>query len=122
MPNGADTHLPRSECLVLAHMRGLMPGLGQLGGVVLRRVAPGTKGMMGIVDTYLETERLILRRFTADDADLLIELDSDPAVMRYHAGGEPTAPEVVRERDLPDVLAGYEKWDGNFGLFAAQEK
>jgi RimJ/RimL family protein N-acetyltransferase len=78
--------------------------------------------MMGIVDTYLETERLILRRFTADDADLLIELDSDPAVMRYLPGGEPTAPEVIRERDLPDVLAGYEKWEGNFGLFAAQEK
>ncbi len=31
------------------------------------------------MDTYLETERLALRRFTADDADLLIELDSDPA-------------------------------------------
>jgi len=74
------------------------------------------------VDTYLETERLALRRFTADDADLLIELDSDPAVMRYLTGGEPTAPEVVRERDLPNILAGYEKWGGNFGLFAAHEK
>ncbi len=75
-----------------------------------------------LVDTLLETERLALRRFTADDADLLIELDSDPAVMRYLTGGEPTAPEVVRERDLPSVLAGYEKWGGNFGLFAAHEK
>jgi RimJ/RimL family protein N-acetyltransferase len=74
------------------------------------------------VDPYLETERLVLRRFTADDADLLIELDSDPAVMRYLTGGEATAPEVVRERDLPSVLAGYEKWGGRFGLFAAQER
>lgn len=74
------------------------------------------------MDTYLETERLALRRFTADDADLLIELDSDPAVMRYLTGGEPTAPADVRERDLPSILAGYEKWGGNFGLFAAQEK
>ncbi|MCL7492532.1 MULTISPECIES: GNAT family N-acetyltransferase [Streptomyces] len=74
------------------------------------------------MDTYLETERLALRRFTADDADLLIELDSDPAVMRYLTGGNPTPPEVVRERDLPRILAGYEKWGGDLGLFAAQEK
>ncbi|MER6046246.1 GNAT family N-acetyltransferase [Streptomyces sp. NPDC001793] len=74
------------------------------------------------MDTYLETERLALRRFTADDADLLIELDSDPAVMRYLTGGNPTAPELVRERHLPNILAGYEKWGGNLGLFAAHEK
>ncbi|TBO60395.1 N-acetyltransferase [Streptomyces kasugaensis] len=74
------------------------------------------------MDTYLETERLALRRFTADDADLLIELDSDPAVMRYLTGGNPTAPEVVRERHLPNILNGYEKWGGDLGLFAAHEK
>jgi hypothetical protein len=63
-----------------------------------------------------------MRRLTADDADRLIELDSDPAVMRYLTGGEPTPPDVIRERDLPSILAGYGKWDGNFGLFAAHEK
>ncbi|QMU72074.1 GNAT family N-acetyltransferase [Streptacidiphilus sp. P02-A3a] len=74
------------------------------------------------MDTYLETERLALRRFTADDAELLIELDSDPAVMRYLTGGDPTAPEVVRELHLPGIIAGYEKWHGEFGLFAAYER
>ncbi|WP_406110058.1 GNAT family N-acetyltransferase [Streptomyces sp. NBC_01003] len=74
------------------------------------------------MDTYLETERLTLRRFTADDADLLIELDSDAAVMRYLTGGNPTAPEIVRERHLPNIVAGYEKWRGDLGLFAAHEK
>lgn len=74
------------------------------------------------MDVYLDTERLALRRFTANDADLLIELDSDPAVMRYLTGGVPTAPEVIRERDLPSILAGYEKWGGELGLFAAHEK
>ncbi|MFG1805165.1 GNAT family N-acetyltransferase [Streptomyces sp. NPDC049040] len=74
------------------------------------------------MDTYLETERLALRRFTADDADLLIELDSDPAVMRYLTGGEATAPEIVRERQLPSVIAGYGKWGGDLGLFAAYER
>ena len=43
------------------------------------------------MDVYLETERLRLRRFTADDADLLVELDSDPAVMRYITGGRADA-------------------------------
>jgi RimJ/RimL family protein N-acetyltransferase len=75
-----------------------------------------------LVIAYLTTERLTLRRFTAADADLLIELDSDPAVMRYLTGGEPTAPEDVRERDLPSILAGYERWGGDFGVFAAQDQ
>ncbi|MBY8844426.1 GNAT family N-acetyltransferase [Streptomyces sp. SP2-10] len=74
------------------------------------------------MDTYLETERLALRHFTADDADLLIELDSDPAVMRYLSGGTPTAPELIRERYLPNILGQYEKWGGNLGLFAAHKK
>lgn len=74
------------------------------------------------MDVYLETERLVLRRFTADDADLLIELDSDPAVMRYLTGGQPTASQVVREQYLPRILAGYEQWGGALGLFAAHEK
>jgi RimJ/RimL family protein N-acetyltransferase len=73
------------------------------------------------VSTYLATDRLTLRPFSADEADLLIELDSDPAVMRFLSGGEPTAPELVRERDLPSILAGYDRWDGRFGLFAAHE-
>ncbi|MFE2231934.1 GNAT family N-acetyltransferase [Streptomyces sp. NPDC059442] len=74
------------------------------------------------MDTYLETERLALRRFTADDADLLIELDSDAAVMRYLTGGHPTAPEIVRDRHLPTIIAGYERWRGDLGLFAAHER
>ncbi|WP_210728435.1 GNAT family N-acetyltransferase [Cellulomonas septica] len=69
--------------------------------------------------TYLRTHRVTLRPFRADDADLLVELDSDPAVMRFLSGGEPTAPELVRERDLPSILAGYDRWAGAFGLFAA---
>ena len=73
-------------------------------------------------DTYLETDRLTLRRFTAEDAGLLIELDSDPAVMRYLTGGKPTPPETIREQYLPNILAGYEKWGGDLGLLAAHEK
>lgn len=75
--------------------------------------------MLAPVDTYLRTHRVTLRPFRADDADLLVELDSDPAVMRFLSGGEPTAPELIRERDLPSILAGYDRWSGEFGLFAA---
>ncbi|NUP51541.1 MAG: GNAT family N-acetyltransferase, partial [Catenulispora sp.] len=70
----------------------------------------------------LETDRVALRFFTADDADLLIELDSDPAVMRFLSGGVPTPPEVVRDRAIPSVLAGYERWGHELGLFAAYER
>lgn len=72
--------------------------------------------------TYLETDRLALRPFTADDAELLIELDSDSAVMRFLSGGEGTPPEVVREQVLPGLLGAYERWDGRFGVFAAEER
>jgi len=74
------------------------------------------------VTEYLATERLTLRPFTADEADLLIELDSDPAVMRFLSGGEPTAAEIVREQVLPSLLAAYARWDGRFGVFAAFER
>lgn len=72
---------------------------------------------------YVQSARLRMRQFTADDADLLVELDSDPAVMRYLSGGEPMySPEVMRDEVIPSVLGGYERWDGRFGLFAAHEK
>lgn len=71
---------------------------------------------------YLTTDRLTLRHFTADDADLLIELNSDPEVMRFLTGGEPIPAEVIRERGLPNILLGYRLWDGKLGLFAAFEK
>ena len=72
---------------------------------------------------FVESERLVLRQFTAQDADLLIELDSDPAVMRYLTGGEPSlSDDVVRDEVIPSLLAAYERWNDRFGLFAAYEK
>ncbi|MEU8899385.1 GNAT family N-acetyltransferase [Nocardia sp. NPDC048505] len=71
---------------------------------------------------YLHTERLSLRHFTEDDAELLVELDSDPEVMRYLSGGVPTPPETIRGEMLPRLLNQYRKWDNAFGIFAAHEK
>jgi RimJ/RimL family protein N-acetyltransferase len=74
------------------------------------------------VTSYLDTERLTLRHFTLDDAALLIELDRDPAVMRFLTGGAPTPPEHYRERGMRNIVGGYARWNGDFGVFAAHEK
>ena len=54
------------------------------------RAAAGPGPYHRAVHIYLETKRLILRRFTPDDVDLVTALDADPAVMRYINGGRPT--------------------------------
>ncbi len=70
---------------------------------------------------YLETERLILRRFTADDLDDLVALDGDPAVMRYITGGPPTPRDEMRDDYLPSWLAYYDRGD-RYGFWAAIER
>ena len=70
---------------------------------------------------YLETERLILRRFNEADVDYLVALDGDPEVMRYITGGSPTPREVVERDVLPRLLGRYERGD-RFGAWAAIEK
>lgn len=63
---------------------------------------------------------MVLRQFTPDDADLLVELDNDPDVMRFINGGLPRAREEIVDDDLPAFLAYYERDDG-FGFWAAVE-
>jgi RimJ/RimL family protein N-acetyltransferase len=53
----------------------------------------------------VHTERLRLRRFTAADLELLVELDSDPAVVRYVGNGRPTPRAVIQAETLPAFLA-----------------
>ena len=48
------------------------------------------------MESYLETARLVLRRFTADDVDALYDLDADPAVTRFINGGRPTPRDEIR--------------------------
>ena len=43
-----------------------------------------------VVHVFLETDRLLLRRFTTADVEHLFELNSDPDVMRLINGGKPT--------------------------------
>ncbi len=72
------------------------------------------------MEVLLETERLVLRRFTAADVDLLVELDGDPAVMRYLTGGRATPREEIRDDLLPAFLRYYERYAG-YGFWAAIE-
>jgi RimJ/RimL family protein N-acetyltransferase len=66
---------------------------------------------------FLETDRLVLRRFTEADVDNLVRLDSDPEVMRFLTGGEPTPRAVIQNETLPDILRDYNR--GPAGRWAA---
>ncbi|MEV0215328.1 GNAT family N-acetyltransferase [Micromonospora sp. NPDC050695] len=67
------------------------------------------------------TERLRLRRLTVADVDALVELDSDPEVMRFLTGGVATPPAMVRDEQLPRLLAQYERHPG-LGRWAALDR
>ncbi|HYN96276.1 MAG TPA: GNAT family N-acetyltransferase [Pilimelia sp.] len=75
---------------------------------------------------FLETDRLVLRRFTAADEDDVFALDNDPEVMRYLTGGEAVPPERIRNVTLPRLMdparrfwAADERATGRFvGWFA----
>ena len=62
----------------------------------------------------LETPRLYLREFTMDDAQLLIELNSDPEVTRYTGDGPVKDPEdgkrILREIILPQYPNKIGRW------------
>lgn len=73
------------------------------------------------VEIFLKTDRLILRQFTPDDVDNLLELDSDPAVMHYINGGRATPREVIAEDILPAFFKYYQRFPG-YGYWAAVEK
>ena len=57
----------------------------------------------------LETERLIIRKFTPDDLDWLIEMRIDSAVNKYLGGPRLQNPEAVTKR-MQFYLACYEKF------------
>jgi RimJ/RimL family protein N-acetyltransferase len=73
------------------------------------------------MQVFLETERLVLRRFTVADAGSLAGLDADPDVMRFITGGVPTSREEIEDEILPAFLRYYERFDG-YGFWAAIEK
>ncbi|MGV9712024.1 GNAT family N-acetyltransferase [Gordonia sp. NPDC003424] len=68
----------------------------------------------------LETARLRLRPVTMSDVDALVELDDDPAVMRFVSDGEPTPREVIEDWVLPRAEA--ERRANRTGMWAAIDR
>jgi RimJ/RimL family protein N-acetyltransferase len=74
-----------------------------------------------VVHAVIETEHLVLRPFTGDDVDVLVELDSDPQVMQHINGGRPTPRQEIVDDDLPAFLAYHQRSDG-YAFFAAEDR
>jgi RimJ/RimL family protein N-acetyltransferase len=70
------------------------------------------------MNLQFETERLILRKLTSDDADYIYRLDSDPEVMKYIG--------KLRNREEAKKAAKniekYNRKHSKYGLWAAVEK
>jgi RimJ/RimL family protein N-acetyltransferase len=75
----------------------------------------------GVTTILLETGRLRLRRFTADDTDRLVALDSDPEVMRHITYGVPTPRATYEEVILPRWFAIYAETP-LLGYWAAEDR
>jgi RimJ/RimL family protein N-acetyltransferase len=71
--------------------------------------------------TFWTTERMRLRRFAPTDLDNLVQLDSDPEVMRYLSGGVATPRDVI-EREILPAFMRFDAADHPFGVWAAAEK
>jgi len=69
----------------------------------------------------LETARLRLRQFTSDDVDRLVELDSDPEVMRYITYGRPSTREFYVDDVLPRWFRIYRETP-LLGYWAADDR
>ncbi len=65
-----------------------------------------------------QTERMRLRPVMRGDLDVLVELDSDPAVMRYISGGAPNPRSVYESELLPRMMAYTDEPYGFFSAFA----
>ena len=70
---------------------------------------------------FVETPRLVLRRFTMADVDNLVSLDADPDVMHFVTGGIPTTRDEIENEILPGFLGYYGHYEG-YGFWAAIEK
>jgi RimJ/RimL family protein N-acetyltransferase len=73
------------------------------------------------VRIVLETERMLLRRFTEADAGPLAALYGDPRVMRFITPRPPSLAKV-ESQILPEYLHEYRELADGLGSFAAIEK
>ncbi|WP_206537676.1 GNAT family N-acetyltransferase [Ilumatobacter nonamiensis] len=77
-------------------------------------------GLANQPGVHLVTERMVLRRFTTNDLDALVELDNDPEVMHYINNGAPVDADDVADT-LDHWIAAYHRTPG-FGFWAADDR
>jgi RimJ/RimL family protein N-acetyltransferase len=75
---------------------------------------------MAGMEVFVETDRLVLRRFTRDDLQLIVDLDSDPDVKRYIDNGAAVDRDELTEM-LEWWLGYYDRFAG-YGFWAAIDK
>jgi RimJ/RimL family protein N-acetyltransferase len=68
-------------------------------------------------EIVMTTERMVLRRFTGSDVDVLYELDGDREVMRY-LSRERTSREFIQSSLIPNLMQEYHPSSG-LGSWAA---
>jgi RimJ/RimL family protein N-acetyltransferase len=73
------------------------------------------------MEIVLETERLLLRRLTEDDAENLLHLESDPEVLRY-VGRKPLANTEAYRQHIRSRFLPYNDRPEGFGCWAIIEK
>ncbi len=99
-PSFASANSHEHTALVL----GLTRQFGCLGGVVDRLLSRAVDSA-AMREPMFTTPRMQLMRICAADLDSLVELDSDPEVMRYISGGTPNSRELYLDELLPRMLA-----------------
>jgi len=103
-----------------AQSRARAADVGVQGGGFLRLRGRPEPGTIRCVEPVLVTERLVLRQFTAADVDGLLDLDGDPAVMRFISRTTRSRAEIEAEV-LPRFLACYARYR-DFGTWAADTR
>lgn len=70
----------------------------------------------------IRTPRLDLVDFSADDVDVLVELDSDAEVMHHVTGGLPTPRDEIVDDVLPAFLGYADRYPQGYGFWKAVER
>lgn len=72
------------------------------------------------MESFLETERLIFRKITPADLDIVTETRSDPDVNRYLGGPEMQSRDAIEKR-IPFYIESYAKFGFGFCLMIWKE-
>ncbi len=72
------------------------------------------------MEVFLETDRIVMRHFTPDDMELLVNLDADPGVKRCIDGDAPVDRDEVAE--MLDWWLGFPERAPGYGFWAAIDR